>query len=1206
MNATRRLVLAYFSVLACLFAITLSVAPPAYAQATTSTGSIQGTITDPSGSVVPGASVTITNKGTGQTVRLTTTATGTYSSGALLPGIYGVRAEAPSFKTTEETLTVQVGVATPGNLKLELGAGSTVVTVTQEDVQVNTEQPTVQGVMTREQIENFPVNGRNFLELAQLEPGVQIQDGGNFDPTKNGYSSISFGGRFGRTARIEVDGIDISDETVGTTTQNIPASAIDQFQLSQSSLDLSTELTSSGAVNVTTRAGSNVLHGGAYFYDRNDGLAEEVGPFLRHQYGVSLGGPFYKDKLFFFATAERTRQDLEATVLGQSSFPSGSFTSPFRDLELLGRVDWQVRPSWNIFYRFSYEQNRNVSTFIPNTFQPFANVDHTPVHVVGTNFNTGSFSHSIRFGYTKFRNAIVDAVVGSKILNPAPGIAIAIGGDQLCLTAGADSFCSGANFLAPQGTYQQNTQFKYDGSKTIRSHVIRFGFGYNRIVGGGFASFIGTQPIAASFGTCNSTCLALAGGASNPLNYTVDAITLGNGQGFFTELPAFGLKGGGQLDHRLQWYLGDSWKMLPNLTFNYGVRYVRDTGRTNNDLAPIPCSAAATPPPGCTGNLIDQFGSGLGGRTNQPNHNYGGNIGIAWDPWKSGKTVIRAGAGIYYENAIFNNVLFDRPVRLQKGLFNTLAFLCPSGPTLPGTSSPLPTINGKDIATKVCTQPIGSVINDVIDLQNTFVAATLAAGAQSNSSFIGNTLADGSNSTGNNLLYPGYVSPYSFQANAGIERQLFPGTVLKVDYVRNVNLHYLLTRDTNHVGDARFFNLGNAQAAVATTLADCGVTTISAGIANCPGVPMSTTQIMGRGLNLADFASRGLDSGNSFASGGPCPTCAFPGINPNVGQNQMAFPVGRAVYNGLQVSLQSQVKELVQEIHHANFIISYSYSRYVSQVRDSDFISSAPDYAASGKFIGPNGLDRTHQLSAGGVFDLPWWTRISLISHYTTALPVTLQIPGSPFGGTTAGIFTSDLTGDGAYLGSTRGGAGDLLPGTNIGSFNHGVDLNGLNKLISSYNTSVAGTFTPAGQVLVSNGIFTPAQLVSLGGVVPTIQPVVPGAVHTTGLFTVDMRLGWVIRPNRWWKRLSESLQVEPQIAFFNLFNHFNYDSPSQPPNGILQGCPVATLTCAAVDNGTAVNSTTVASRTNRVGLGSGVFSLGAPRQIEYGIKVTF
>src|SRR5205823_9442568 len=98
-------------------------------------------------------------------------------------------------------------------------------------------------------------------DLAQLEPGVQIQDGGNFDPTKNGYSAVSFGGREGRTSRIEVDGIDISDENVGTTTQNIPASAIQEFGISQSSLDLSTELTSSGAVNVTTRSGTNDLHG---------------------------------------------------------------------------------------------------------------------------------------------------------------------------------------------------------------------------------------------------------------------------------------------------------------------------------------------------------------------------------------------------------------------------------------------------------------------------------------------------------------------------------------------------------------------------------------------------------------------------------------------------------------------------------------------------------------------------------------------------------------------------------------------------------------------------------------------------------------------------------------------------------------------------------------------------------------------------------
>jgi len=103
-------------------------------------------------------------------------------------------------------MSVQVGNITPGTVTLEIGSESAVVTVEGTALAVNTEQTTIQGVVTSTQIENLPINGRNFLDLAQLEPGVQIQDGGNFDPTKKGFSSISFGGRFGRTARIEVDG----------------------------------------------------------------------------------------------------------------------------------------------------------------------------------------------------------------------------------------------------------------------------------------------------------------------------------------------------------------------------------------------------------------------------------------------------------------------------------------------------------------------------------------------------------------------------------------------------------------------------------------------------------------------------------------------------------------------------------------------------------------------------------------------------------------------------------------------------------------------------------------------------------------------------------------------------------------------------------------------------------------------------------------
>ena len=260
------------------------------AQTTISTGSIQGTVTDASGAVLSGAKVTITNKATGLSAATTTNGAGAFASGALTPAEYEVRVEAQGFKTQAQTVLVQLNTTSTVNARLAVGESTQVVEVQASEVAVNTEQATVQGILNATQIENMPINGRNFLDLAQLEPGVQIQDGGTFDPTKNGFSSISFGGRFGRTARIEVDGIDISDENVGTTTQNIPLGAIQEASLQQSSLDLSTELTSSGSVNVTTKSGTNALHGEG-FYSFRDQKMDAALPggsanyFQRNQYG---------------------------------------------------------------------------------------------------------------------------------------------------------------------------------------------------------------------------------------------------------------------------------------------------------------------------------------------------------------------------------------------------------------------------------------------------------------------------------------------------------------------------------------------------------------------------------------------------------------------------------------------------------------------------------------------------------------------------------------------------------------------------------------------------------------------------------------------------------------------------------------------------------------------------------------------------------
>jgi hypothetical protein len=1169
-----------------------------FAQTTISTGSIQGTVTDPSGALVPGARISILNKATNKVTETTTNSAGTFASGALIPGQYTVRIEAKGFRTVELPVVVEVNTTVAANAKLTVGESAQVIEVEGSALSVNTEQATVQGVLTSQQIENLPINGRNFLDLAQLEPGVQIQDGGTFDPTKNGFSSVSFGGRFGRTARIEVDGIDISDETVGTTTQNLPLGAIQESSLQQSSLDLSTELTSSGSVNVITKSGTNSLHGDGFYYFRDQSLdaalpAGSTNPFQRNQFGGSLGGPIIKDKVFFFLDAERTKQDLIDPVLPGAQFAglTGNFTSPFRETETIGRVDWQLN-RFKIFYRYSYDQNKSVLPFIPNSFQPFANVDHARGHLVGADFNTGTFTHSIRFGYTKFENGIKDAVTGSSIFDPAPGIELAMGSDPFCLTAGVDPFCSGPNFLAPQSTMQSDHQVKYDGSKLFKNHIFRLGVGFNHIQGGGLAEFLGLAP-AVNAPTNATPFNVFPGGANNPLNYPAQSVTLGNGIGFSSEKPAFGLPGGGLgPDNRFSWYFGDSWKVRPNFTVTAGLRYVRDTGRTDSDIGHI----------AALDQFNNQFYSGLGNPVNQPNHNFAPQLGIAWNPHSNGKTVIRAGIGLFYENSIWNNNLFNRPARLQQGLFLGFAGVC-SG----GTATPTTFPDGSTVTATFCGQPIGNVISQIIQLQKQYQAATLKAGPASNGSFIGTALTDNP-VTSTNLFAPNYLTPRSVQMNVGIQREIHRATVVSVDYLRNVATHNMLIVDTNHVGDARFLNLAAAQAAIAKTLSKCGVSSITQSYsANCPLDPATGTTDMGtwgtpanpaRPAAIKDFAGYGLDSGYALCSGSPCPAAAFPGINNTIGANQMLFPIGRSMYNGLQATLKQNANNPLPGIRHLNMQVSYAFSRYVSTARDGDFINFPTDYANPARYIGPDGLDRTHQLSFGGYMELPMGFQIGLTSHFDSPLPsnVTLPVTGLP-----GGIFQTDITGDGTGDGSTASnrGVGDLLPGSNVGSFGRDFGTNGLNKSITNFNNTMVGQATPAGKVLIANGLFTLAQLQALGGVIggstPTataafgpLQLAPPGAVGQGWLKTFDLNLSWGYR-------FKERFEVRPGIAFFNLFNFANFDGPAAPFSTVLDG-----------SKGSPNGTTSPQPASLRLGFGSGVNALGAPRAIEFSMKFKF
>jgi len=198
-------------------------------------------------------------------------------------------------------------------------------------------------------------------------------------------------------------------------------------------------------------------------------------------------------------------------------------------------------------------------------------------------------------------------------------------------------------------------------------------------------------------------------------------------------------------DNRFSWYVGDSWKVRPNFTLTVGLRYVRDTGRTDSDLGAIPA----------LDQFNNQFYSGLGNAVRQPNQNFAPQFGFAWDPKNDGKTVLRGGIGLFYENSIWNNNLFDRPARLQQGLFLGNTPVCSNG-----AAQTLPFSSTIDPAT-ICGQAIGSVSSQIVQLQQEYQAFTLAQGPANNGQYIGNALADGIDVTGTNLFAPQYVAPRS-------------------------------------------------------------------------------------------------------------------------------------------------------------------------------------------------------------------------------------------------------------------------------------------------------------------------------------------------------------------------------------------------------------------------------------------------------------
>jgi len=1177
-------------------AVLLVLLSSTYAQE--STGNVSGTITGPRGASISGADLSITNKITGQSARTTTSPAGTYAIRDLPPGEYVLHVEAKGFQPADLLIRIQPSGTATGDVRL-------LRVVAPSAKLVDTESAEVRGAIITGQMEQIPTD-RQFLDLTPLEPGVQLLDGAVLAPSKSGLTAASVVGRNGRTTRMQVDGLDVTDEVVGATTTNVPVGAIQEIEVGQSLLPLSSGLASAGVVNVATRSGGDDLHGQVFGNFRNQAAGNAAFPggqdnsYSREVFGGNVGGAWKKDQLFYFLSGEYFRQDLYAPAIFNAPFDvlDGSYKAPFHETEGAARLDYKLSAQSRLFYRFTYDNGSDVNAFGGSNYQPLKSRGTAYGNGLGFDFTSGAYLHSIRFAYDRYTNHIEDAVAGANILNPAPGLSLNF--------TGGSGFASGPSPQAPQETKQANLQGRYDGARTWQGHTFRFGVAVNKIDTLISANLFGLAPQVSSDTGADAVLFAaigpFAGGAGNPLNYPVKSITLGNGFSCFSEKSGFGSSCGGFSDTRLQAYLGDTWKVLPNLTATIGVQYVRDSGRSNSDLPAIPCSAVAASygsQAPCTGdgNLLNKFGgySGYGGAVRQPNLNFAPQLGLAWDPGKSGRTVIRAGIGMYYDNNVFSNLLGDRVARLANGQFNAQANdPCASHGVVifPG--------NVAQSAAGLCGQPIGNVATAIADLQTAFQAANAALTSSSpNPSYVGQAL-----NSQQGLLAPAYQTPRSLQMNIGLQKQFWQTTLFSVDYVRNVGTHYLIGYDTNHVGDASHLNTNAALNAINNTLAANPLSAAcapaaSAGASSQTAVSCYLAAVPG--ASITDFAANGLDSGAQFLGGAPASLfgltpdtgAAFAGINPLVGRNTMFFPAGRSLYSGLQVSVRTHVTNPVRGVVGGTLQFSYTHASFRSNTAgglgDQDLLPLAADFNHPTAYFGSASQDRKHQFSLGSVLDLPRGIRLGLLAQLASPLPQTLFLPAS--GGVGGEIFRTDVGGDGSFGGQSQSGSdayGDILPGTNIGAFGRAVSGSKLNTVIQNYNANFGDRPTLAGQALVNAGLLSRTQLLQLGADSPTVAAAPADNVSLEWLRTVNLTLA---RPFKFGDRFV----LEPSVSAFNVFNFANFDGPANRLSGAL--------------NGTAgsVNGTVASERaTNRIGPGSGVFSLGAPRQFEFGVRLTF
>jgi hypothetical protein len=635
-------------------ALVLLVSGPGLAYTQAPTGTITGFVTDATGAGVSTAHISVTNLQTGHGWVLKTSADGFYTAVALLPGSYRVTVEAAGFKRMDRDATVEAGTATTVDLPLQLGAGTESVTVRGSLPLMHYDHHEIGGVVGREQIDNIPLNGRNFLDLAKVEPGMTspVRGSGTGNRTFIAMlgSALQTIPRVGNT-RVTIDGASIN--AIGVPGASLQASSeiVQEFQVSTASFDAATSLTTNGAINVVSRSGGNDLHGSGFGFYRDHRLSAYPGlqrdprnprPFFeREQIGSAVGGPLRRNRSFFFASYERNdQQGVAAVQPGASELAplGGIFDTPTVGDLFSARLDARLTARHSLVVRHTRDTSSafaGLAGTLPSGWTSQTNEAYQSV--IGV---TSLLPHEI-VNELRLSHFHIDSLLVAADARTCAGC-FGLGAPRISVSGAGLAFGAAPGLSFIGGRYQLSENLALQRGR----HRLAFGFDWEHSTTRSAVPDADRVQITVwSPQRVRQTNQALLPDDRIPLPEsfnTVDEvlqlplrsfdIAVGPGSALERDFQPYR-----DLD-MFRLYAADTWRVRPSLTVNVGIGWSYEPNALNHDL---------TKPLLLAPLLGDR---GLGAPSPRA-ANFSPTAGVSWAATADARTILRAGIGRYFDPA---------------------------------------------------------------------------------------------------------------------------------------------------------------------------------------------------------------------------------------------------------------------------------------------------------------------------------------------------------------------------------------------------------------------------------------------------------------------------------------------------------------------------------------------------------------------------